>query len=216
VELHEPSAEVIDRLLLQCGDAAIKLAPAAELPERWVCDAELEWISRDGECRQLVAWFGRFAERAGGRQATVLAGAQSPRTITGEMGVYVPPAGPVGQYLFEPDAAVLAADLTGALAVQLSVAPLVPNGTYLTGDRPLDDPALAGFEVTDVLPFDAKRLKALFRERKVGRLEVKKRGVPNDPAQLQRQLRAEGDRSATLILTRIAGRVTAIIARRLP
>ena len=58
---------------------------------------------------------------------------------------------------------------------------------YLTSDRLLADPALSAFEVVDVLPLDRKQLKAYCREHAIGRLEVKKRGVPIDPERCERK-----------------------------
>ena len=81
--------------------------------------------------------------------------------------------------------------------------------------RGLDDPALACFEISDVLPLDLKRVRALLRERNIGRLEIKKRGVDHDPHKLRRQLGLIGEESATLFVTRLRGRVTAILARRI-
>ncbi len=60
VELHEPGPEVLQRLLSVCPNAAIKLAPAADLTEPFWADAELEWISRGRQCRQLIAWFDKL------------------------------------------------------------------------------------------------------------------------------------------------------------
>jgi len=61
---HSPSGEALEAMLGQSPHAAVKLAPAAAVPEGWLGRAELEWISRQGQCRQLVAWFGRLARRA--------------------------------------------------------------------------------------------------------------------------------------------------------
>jgi hypothetical protein len=69
--------------------------------------------------------------------------------------------------------------------------------------------------VTDVLPFQIKRLKQLLRARGVGRLEIKKRGVSQQPEQLRKQLAVPGDNAATLLLARTARGVRAILARRL-
>jgi hypothetical protein len=267
VELHEPGPDVIDRLRAVCGAAAVKLAPAAELPQSWQQDAEWEWISRGGECRQLVVWFGPLARSCGLRRATVVsrnaergtrsadsqasggrqppgdfqATADSPfesqtteqgagqgrgagdpdagnfevRSIVGRPALDIPAAAKLGRYLAEPDAAVLAAELSGELAAERKLAPIAPGSAYLTGDQAEPDAALAWFEVSDVLPFDLKRLKALLRQRGCGRLEIKKRGVPHDPEQIRRQLRVPGDNSATVFITRIGGGVTAIVARRI-
>jgi hypothetical protein len=48
----------------------------------------------------------------------------------------------------------------------------------------------------------------------VGRVEIKKRGVAVDPDKLRRTLKLRGDNEATLILTRIGKRETAIVAER--
>jgi hypothetical protein len=214
-ELHDPPAAAIDRLRAISGDAAIKLAPGAAPPANWCAEAELEWISFARECRQLVAWFGRLAELPGQRRATLVdreSGAL--RSITGLAALEVPVAEAIGRYLLEPDAAILAADLTGALARVLGLAAVSPGAAYLTADAPSDDPAVAVFEVLEALPFDARRLKKMLRERRIGRLEVKKRGVPVDPQAVARDLRVPGDERATLLLTRREKSVVAILARR--
>jgi SAM-dependent methyltransferase len=222
VELHEPGLPAIERLLAACPSGAIKLAPAAEPPEHWADAAELEWISRGGECRQLVAWFGSLAQAPGWRRASVIFQTTDDTVFTdqgscglvGRAALEIEVADRFGRFLAEPDAAVLAANLTGALAAQRHLAAIAPGGVYLTGDQATPDPALAWFEITDVLPFDIKRLKSLLRERRCGRLEIKKRGVPHDPEQVRRQLRVPGDAAATLFITRVRDAVTAILARR--
>ena len=213
VELHEPGPEVWQKLWEQNPNGAIKLAPGAEYPEVWEENFELEWISRDGSCRQLVIWSGELAQTVGLRRATVLT-RQVRRTVQG-MPDIVPQSSAVGSYLFEPDAAVLAADLVGVLAVEHDLQAIIPGGGYLTCEQPISDPALAGFVVEEVLPFQVKRLKSLLRERGIGRLEVKKRGVEQSPERLQKELKVSGDNAATLLLTRMDSGVTAILARRL-
>jgi hypothetical protein len=215
VDLHEPATGAIDRLLARNPHAAIKLAPAAQLPDDWPERAELEWISRGRECRQLVAWFGDLAHDAGRRRATVLGdGTSPPRSIVGTDDLAPPRIASIGRYLFEPDAAVLAADLGPALAAEHDLAGISTGIAYWTGDAPLVDPALACFEVLEVLPFRVKSLASLLRARNIGQLEIKKRGVALDPAELRRQLRLKGDEAATLLLAPIAKRVTAVLARR--
>jgi hypothetical protein len=61
------------------------------------------------------------------------------------------------------------------------------------------------------VPFNLKKLKALLRVRGVGRVVVKKRGSPIEPERLARQLRGPGDRTATVVVTRVAGAPTALV-----
>ncbi len=214
-ELHDPPAEVIDQLRSRSEHGAVKLAPATTVCEAWAREAELEWISLARQCRQQVAWFGRLAGAAGSRRATIVDRHLGLlRTLVGQAARPMPTAERIGRYVFEPDAVVLAADLTGALAQELSLAAIAAGAVYLTGDHAVRDPALATFEVIDVVPFDIKRLKKLLRAGGFGRLEVKKRGVEHDPAAVARQLKVPGEHAATLLIARLGQRVVGIVARR--
>jgi hypothetical protein len=53
------------------------------------------------------------------------------------------------------------------------------------------------------------------RDADVRSLEIKKRGVDVDPHELRHSLSLEGSRDATLIITRVAGKKTALLAKRL-
>jgi SAM-dependent methyltransferase len=215
-----PDGACIERLLSKVPHAAVKLAPATVVSDIWQRQCELEWISRDRQCRQLVAWHGSLAERPGMRRATVLSGptagdqALAVRSIVGQPRQPMPIIERLDRFVFEPDPAVLAARLTGALAAEHNLSALAAGPTYLTGPQTVADEALASFEVEDVLPLRIRELSRHLRERGVGRLEIKKRGVEVEPEQLRRQLKLRGDRAATLLVTRVAGRPAAIVVHR--
>lgn len=216
IEFHDPPPEVIEDLLAAAPNAAIKLAPAAVMPDDWSSRAELEWISRRRECRQLVAWFGSLTQRLGIRRATMLdSEGRVKRTVCGEPNRETPIAAQTGRYVFEPDSAVLAAKLDGSLAAEHQLSAVAAGVGYLTGDEPLADPALAGFEVLELLPFRPKMLKGWLADRGIGRLEIKKRGIDIDRNKLGRQLQVPGDNAAVLLITQISGRPLVIAAQRL-
>jgi hypothetical protein len=231
VEHYQPPLETLNCLLAANPDAAIKLAPAAAVPPHWRESAERCWLGSRGECRQQVAWFGSLAHHPGQHSATVVDAGGGPRTIVGQPDEPIPVADQLGRYLYEPHAAVLAAKLTGALYRETGLAAVSAGIAYLTsGGReslPETDstmamisagkdsrPLLAAFEVIDILPFDQKQLRAYCRQHRLGRLEVKKRGVDIEPERLRKQVIGDGDESATLIVAPIAGNVRAIVARR--
>lgn len=216
VELHEPSADTINRMLEDHPAAAIKLAPATDVPSHWADQAELEWISRNRQCRQLVAWFGDLAREPGHRRATILGRESSEtttRTVLGDAGL-PHTADRIGRFVFEADAAVLAAGLLGALAAEHDLHGLGNEPGYLTADRPVDDLALACFEVLDVLPFDLKQLRPWLSARRIGRLEIKKRAPVDEPEIIRRRLKLTGDSQATLLATVHGGSVKAVLAQR--
>jgi hypothetical protein len=213
-ELFDPSLEAIDRLLARSNLAAVKLAPATDAPVSWCQTAELQWLSTRGECRQQVAWFGPLARFPGQRAATVITTRGEQRTIVGTPDQPVMVAASIGRYIYEPDAAVLAAKLSSVLCRAHGLAALSPDVAYFTSDTEINDLAMDRFEVLDCLPFDRKQLRAYCREHQVGRLEIKKRGVDLSPDQLRKEIVAHGDNAATILVAPFDNQVRAIIARR--
>lgn len=215
VELHEPSADEISSMVARNANAAIKLAPGASWPDAWTAVAEWEWISRGRQCRQLVAWFGELGAAHGKRRATLLTQGGAPAgSIVGDAEIQAPRTDSVDRMIMEPDVAVQAAQLSGAIARKHGLTALASGAAYLTGPRVVDDPLLACFEVEDVLPLDLKKIKGMLRERGVGQLEIKVRGVEQDPVAVRKRLALAGTHSKTLLLTRVGERHMAIVARR--
>ena len=215
VAFHEPGVAFLDALLNHCEGGAIKLAPVTEVPNTWRERTELEWISHQGECKQLVAWFGTLAADAGKSVATVI-GADNRHTSIVSQGDAPQPriVETLGRYLFEPDNAVIAARLIDQLAQREGLSLLGEGVAYLTGDAYSAFPLLAAFQIIEHVPFDIKQVKAMLKRHDVGTLEIKKRGVNVLPERLRKQLAARGNVPATLLLTPFSGRVTAILARR--
>lgn len=217
IEFSTPSLETIDSLLREIPHAAIKLAPAADVPTPWQESCELEWITRGGECRQQVAWHGDLANAPGQRTATALH--PTPATFTGQPDLPIPVADSLGEYLLEPDPSILAAHLTGAIAAKHGLETITSGIAYLTTDQPTEDPLLSRFRVLDILPLDRRQLTAYFAERQVGILEIKKRGIALHsetlrPETLRKELKLHGNNSATLILAPMAGQHRAIVVER--
>jgi hypothetical protein len=118
----------------------------------------------------------------------------------------------VGRYVYEPDGAVIRAHLVAEVAAELDGGLLDPTIAYVTADELRPTPFATPYEVTDVLPFNLKRLRALVRERGIGVLTVKKRGSAVDPEELRRRVRPQGPNAATVVLTRVAGAPTMLLA----
>jgi hypothetical protein len=213
VALHSPGPDAIDRLRAACAAGAIKLAPAAEAPQHWAAEAELEWISRGRECRQLVVWFDRLARYAARRTASVIT-PDSRRTVIERPDARLAVSPRIQRFVFEPDPAVLAADLSASLAAEHDLCALASGVGYLTGDAVVVDAALSCFEVLEVLPLRVKLVADWLRKRGIGQLEIKKRGLALEPEQWRRQLRPTGSGQATMLIAPIDGKAVAIMARR--
>jgi SAM-dependent methyltransferase len=183
--------------------AAVKTAPG--LPHELIPEAaEAEWISDGGEVKEAVLWFGTTPST---RRATLLPG---PRTLVGS-GLPDPAPGPVGRWLYEPDGAVIRAHLVADVAGQVGGRLIDERIAYVTADELRPTPFATAYEITDVLPFHLKRLRALLREREVGVLTVKKRGSAVEPEELRRKVKPQGPNAATVFLTRVAGAPSMLI-----
>lgn len=215
LEHFSPALAELELLLHESPNAAVKLAPATEVPPAWAAQIEREWLGSRRECRQQVAWWGQLAHHPGKRVATIVE-RQERRTVVERSDSTLPQAQECGAFVFEPHSAVLAAQLAASLAGEHGLTPLNASATYLTGDRRICDLALDAFAVDDVLPFDRKQLRSYCRERGLARLEIKKRNVDVDPERLRREIVGQGEEAATILVTPLGGKVRAIIARRLP
>ncbi|MCA9235011.1 MAG: hypothetical protein KDA44_06055 [Planctomycetales bacterium] len=220
---HAPPPAVIDGWRSACPAGAVKLAPATRPWGEWAEAAQWEWISRDRECRQLVAWFGALqtiAASPASRRATRITPVAGndfsfeSATFSGDPTDAHDVATAPGGYLAEPDPAVIAAELVGALANAEGLATLGAGGVYLTGDAPPRSSLLTTLAVEAVLPLRPADVAKHLAARSVGALEIKVRGVKYDPAAFRKSLKLKGDCTATLVLTRIGRREVAIVAQR--
>ncbi|MEF9905818.1 class I SAM-dependent methyltransferase [Streptomyces sp. P9-A2] len=193
--------------------AALKVAPG--IPHEAVPgDAEAEWISDGGDVKEAVLWFGTGQVTAGpgtapAIRATLLPG---PRTLLSR-GLPDPAVRPPGRYLYEPDGAVIRSHLVAEVAEQLDGGLIDPMIAYVTADEHRPTPYATAYEITDRLPFNVKKLKALLRERRVGTLTVKKRGSAVEPEELRRKAlpKPHGTASVTVFLTRVADAPTMLL-----
>ncbi|MBV9023960.1 MAG: methyltransferase domain-containing protein [Streptomycetaceae bacterium] len=184
--------------------AAIKVAPG--IPHEAVPkDAAAEWVSYAGDVKEAVLWFGT----GDALRATLLPGGGA---LTAA-GLTAPAVGPVGRYLYEPDGAVIRAHLVAEVAAQLDGHLIDETIAYITTNEPRPTPYATAYEITDTLPFNLKKLKALLRERRIGTAVIKKRGSAVEPDELRKKLGLEGPNSCVIILTRVAGAPTMLLGQ---
>ncbi len=223
-EEWSPSLSTILGLREQVPNLGVKVAPGIhyeDLPH----DAHVQWTSVQGELVEAAIWCGELAAEGPGRSALVLsdagavaisatAGTGAPLTDPTQPAAQVP-AGELGDFIHDVDPAVLRAGALATAADHLDAHLVSDAIAYLTSDK--DAAGWAGtrsYRVTDVLPANAKKLRGELRRRHIGRLEILKRGTAVDPARLRKQLALKGEESATLIMTRVQGRHSALLVER--
>lgn len=218
VEQFSPGWDLVTGLLDGVRPACVKLGPA--LPHALIPDGvAAEWVSHAGDVVEVALWAGPVGPgaAAGTRTASLLPAGLHPGPIERLIRTGPDPAapvGPIGRFLHEPDGAAIRAGVVGQLATWTGSHLVDPQIAYLTSDTATDTPWLTSFAVTEVLPYSEKVLRRWVTEHRVGRLEIKKRGVEVDPAALRRRLRPAGPAEATLILTRTPDGTRVVAGRR--
>jgi predicted RNA methylase len=201
-------------------DAVVKLAPG--LPHDVIPDGvEAEWVSDAGDVKEAVLWSGHLATVR--RRATVIPSKGSGPAPSGGLASLTEdddpydgrerPVRELGRFLYEPDGAVIRAGLVTAVAAGVDGGLLDEHIAYVTSDAAFHSPFARTYEVLEVLPYREKLLKMALKERGIGTLTIKKRGVDVVPDQLRRRLALRGPETATLVLTRVRGAGTALLVR---
>lgn len=209
VDSYAPSWSFVLSLLQR--PSCVKVAPG--IPHQVIPDGvEAEWVSHEGEVKEAVLWAASLATSR--RRATVIR-SSGLATLTeaddpGEKAVR-----PVSRFLYEPDGAVIRAGLITAVAAGVEGGLIDERIAYVTADLAYKTPFARAYEVLESLPYKEKALRAALRERNIGRLTIKKRGVNVVPEELRRRLALRGTDEATVVLTRAAGKGTALLVRPL-
>lgn len=176
-------------------------------------NCEAQWVSVAGDVVELGLWFGALARPGIARSALLLtnegmhelsAAADAPDAEIGE----------IGDYLYEPDGAVIRARLIGDLARSIGAHMLDEHIAYMSSDTAVQTPFATVFRVEQVFALDVKMLSKELASRQIGTLEIKKRGVDIDPAEFRKKLSLKGHNCATLFLTRVGERRMAVLAHR--
>ena len=197
---YSPPLSIVDILRRRVGAVAVKVAPGvpeAELP----ADAEVEFISSQGQCREGVVYYGPLATAR--RRATLLPG---PHSLVDSGGAAIE-VGPPGAYLYDPDPAVVRSHLIDPLARLLGAWKLDPQVADLSGSHPVESVFARCYRVLHQIPFNLKRLRSFLVREGLRPTAIKKRRFPIQPPDFQRLLRLQGEgKPVTLIATRIDDR----------
>jgi len=208
VEDFMPAWPLVLRLLDGAQAAGVKLGPG--LPHALIPQAvEAEWITHRGETVEVGLWAGTGSS-PGRRSALILPDARL--TVMGEPPL---PVREPGRYIYEPAGAVIRAGGIPELGNQLSAGVLHSQVAYLTSDQLGATRFATAFQVQQRLPFHLKALRAWVREARIGVLEIKKRGIDVDPAELRKRLRLAGPNAATLMISPTPNGAIALVVERI-
>ncbi|ATY10149.1 SAM-dependent methyltransferase [Amycolatopsis sp. AA4] len=186
---------------------SVKCAPGMDFSIAPWAD-EVELVSLDGQVREACLW--RGLSSGAGRRATVLRSDGTQWTVTDAEPDDIP-VQDAGEWLIDPDGAVVRAGLVRHYAARHGLWQLDERIAYLTGATP--PPGVRAFRVLEQLPYREKALGQALKKLDVGRLEILVRGLDVDPDALRRKLKPRGSEESTVVLTRIGRSPVAFVCR---
>ncbi|MDO5698689.1 MAG: class I SAM-dependent methyltransferase [Dermatophilus congolensis] len=213
LEAISPPWSFVQSVAERVSATGAKLAP--NFPRSAVpAGAEAQWTSLRGEVLECAVWWGPLVENPG--RTAVILGGPSPLLVTeadaGELGPVASALPQSGAYLYEPDRAVIAAGLTGALVAAVDGTELGTGVGYVVSQTPVDVPWATRYVVTHAMKANAKQVRQWLRAQGAGRLTLKRRGGRIDPDTFRQQLRLDGkgDEITAILIT--AGTTPAFLA----
>ena len=211
LQQYNPDLTWMQGTTRSASGGAIKISPAANFMQKFP-GCEIELISLDGECREATVWFGQLANVEQFR-ATVLPSGES---IAGDpLGVWSKVAAQPGQFLLDPDPAVVRSGLLDVVCERLNLQRLDNEEEYLTCDERPESAFVTVFEVIAVLPNHPRRLREFLRFEPAPYYEIKCRHIAVDAARVSRKLPVGGTQPKVIFFLRVQGKSQIVVARRL-
>ncbi|WP_433525478.1 THUMP-like domain-containing protein [Nocardia pseudovaccinii] len=188
-------------------DLAVKCAPGLDF-DRLDWPGEIEVVSLDGAVREACLWSPGLSDSDVTRRATVLTSRSESVTYTDAAPDEIPEQ-PPGEWIIDPDGAIVRAGLVRHYAAEHGLWQLDPQIAYLTGNTVPH--GVRGFRIVDRLEFREKTLRQELTRRNCGPLEIRIRGLDIDPDTLRKRLKLRGTHPYTLILTRLSRTAAAFL-----
>ena len=182
VDRMSPTLDAIVPWMRGAMGGAIKLAPAAHVPELHRQGALSEWISHRGNCRQQVLWYGP-REAAGAMRVTSIDAAGDVTTFEAESRSSCVRADRCDEYVFDLDPSLRASGLSGAYAQRFGLRCLGDPMGYFTATRDTTDGLARAFELRWQGPVDLRHIK-----RAVIELGVRVKGSENARHRLESRI----------------------------
>ncbi len=200
-----PSVADLDRVHA-ARPPVLRLPPGIDY-ERLQRPGEVEVVSLDGGAREAVFWPPELATVT--RRATVLSTSADAYELTSDdpdgIAAGPEPTGLVGDWIVDPDAAVVRAHLVRHYAARHGLTQLDPHLAYLSGQRP--PPLGRAFLVLDAAPYALSTVAGWARRDGAGTLEIKQRGTSVIPDELRKRLRPAMTEQTTVAFTLVVARI---------
>jgi hypothetical protein len=188
----------------------IKAAPGLPrelIPAGW----EAEFVAVGRALKESLLWSPALASTQ--RRATILPGGH---TLVARPDSPPSRVADPGDYLIDPSPSVTRAGLVRDLARDLGAWQIDPMIAFLSTNELTSTPFGRTLRIVESRPWHEKQVARRLRELGVGSADIRRRGLAGDVKQIHGRLGLQGDRAATIVLTRRDGKPWALICEDIP
>lgn len=198
-----------DLLLRKAANVCIKASPALEisgLETQLSSLSEVIAVSVDGECKEVLLLLDR--EHVAGKRPGIRAVCLGKEPFEIASSGNEPPDRAVaetpGAWLYEPDAAIIKARLTGELALQMQLEFLNFSVDYLTSDKLIEPFPGRSFRIEECLPFRQKSFRKELAEQGITNAAIQRRDFPLPVEELRKRYKIGESSERFLFFTKDA------------
>ncbi len=210
---YSPPLYFFERISQDIPNTCVKLSPGMSDQELEVLNGRLEFISENGECKEITLWRGEFGPTSphsatlirvnqGGTQIERLERSDdcSPTKVV-----------PINAWLHEPDPAIIKGGLIPELSQVLSAGRINERSIWLTTEQYIQTPFAKSYHLIERLPYNLRNLRKSLRRLNAKASVVKCRGTPFHAEDILPALKGLGDTPVIIIITPIPDGLEAMI-----
>ncbi|MEP3480885.1 MAG: class I SAM-dependent methyltransferase [Fuerstiella sp.] len=210
LEQYCPDLTWMQTAVSEAIGGAIKISPASNFMQKFP-GCEIELISLNGECREATVWFGELGSDVSFRATSLPTG----ETLAANpLDAWCEQADSLGDYLFDPDPALVRSGLLDVFGEQNNLLRLDPEEEYFTGTTCPDSSFVNAFQIEAELPNNLTGLKKYLRKHPASRCDVKCRRLKVDASQLQTKLPRGDGPVKVIFFLRIQGKAKIVVTQR--
>ena len=213
VALESSSPDVValhDFLLSRSRNFCVKASPLLEiavLREKLPSLSGVVVVSVEGECKEVLLFCGRATARdlPVKVRAVCLGAGREPFLVSadedeGNAGLAKEP----GEYLYEPDPAIIKARLTRVVAARFKLCFISPSVDYLTAAHRVGEFPGRSFRIVETVVYKPKTFRKFLEARGIGGASIQRRDFPLSPEAIRRKFRLKESDGTYLFFTRDA------------
>ncbi len=212
-EAYSPPLSFFERIIRDIPNVCVKLSPGMSDKELDALNGRLEFISENGECKEIAFWRGEYGPTSP-RSSTIILSSQGGTRIEHlerREDCLPPKVVPIEAWLHEPDPAIIKGGLIPELSQLLSAGKINERSVWLTTEQNIQTPFAKSYHLIERLPFNLKNLRRSLRRLNGGVKVLKCRGTPFHAEDILPDLRGLGDTPMIVIITPIPDGLEAMI-----